>query len=163
MKLDDLAKNYGSINIFKDFETFFEISRRLSSVDKYSTIHKLGISDNTISNYIDWVLSDNVELRCENASLKKSLTEYKDRKGSSLFFVSIFNGIDNFSDLFKCNRSGHWGINFDCGSSSDEVIKLRAEIDGLNARIAFLEEQNKDLRNRDNFMEMIGKLRRGVE
>lgn len=163
MSLDDLAKNYGSVDIFKDFETFFEASRLLSSLDEYSAIHKLDIPDNTISNYIDWVLFDNVDLECENESLKKSLIEYKGEKGSYLFFVNIFNDIDNFSDLLKCSRSGHWGISFDCGSSSDEVMKLRAKIDDLSSKIVSLEEEIENLRYKDNFMELMGKLRRGVK
>lgn len=163
MSLDDLAKNYGSVDIFKDFETFFEVSRVLSSFDEYSAIHKLDIPDNTISNYIDWVLSDNVDLECENESLKNSLIEYKDEKGSYLFFVNIFNDIDKFSDLLECSCSGHWGISFDCGSSSDEVMKLRAKIDDLSSKIVSLEEEIENLRHKDNFMDMVGKLRRGVK
>ena len=162
MVLEEFAKDYGSQDIFKDFETFFEVSRVLSSFDEYSAIHKLDIPDNTISNYIDWVLSDNVDLECENESLKNSLIEYKGEKGSYIYFVNVYEDIDRFSDFFECSNN-HWDINFNNDTSSDEVMKLRAEIDNLSIQIVSLKAEINELRGKDNFMDMLGKMRRGVK
>ena len=42
-------------------------------------------------------------------------------------------------------------------------MKLRAEIDNLSNQIVSLKAEINELRGKDNFMDMLGKMRRGVK